>query len=219
MSSIYPGSYLFELLDQELLLLNEKAIFWANQYSLLLSDLHLGKANHFLRSGIPLPTSIHDHDLSKLEKLVDQLPVREVIILGDLFHSKVKEEFQGLKKLVHHSPKLKWTLVLGNHDVLQLDLYDDIGLITTNELIKPPFVLRHQLINGVKENYYPITGHVHPGVSIKGKARQHLVLPCFYFGQAHAYLPAFGAFTGCVPIKPHKNDRLFAITPEKVIDL
>ncbi len=211
------GSISLELLDQNFILLAQRAMFWSNERSLLLSDLHLGKANHFIRSGIPLPTAIHEADLGRLELLISHLPVQEVIILGDLFHSDVKEEIEGLKSLMNIYSHLKWTLVIGNHDILNQERYTNMGFKVQYRVHKPPFILQHELEIDFPQEGYQIVGHIHPGISIKGKAKQQLTLPCFYFAKQYAYLPAFGNFTGCVPLKRKVSDQAFAITSERVI--
>jgi uncharacterized protein len=67
--------------------------------------------------------------------------------------------------------------------------------------------------------HYNLAGHIHPGVSLRGKGRQSLTLPCFYFGRHQALLPAFGVFTGLARIKPVKEDKVFVIVEDKIMDL
>ena len=43
---------------------------------------------------------------------------------------------------------------------------------------------------------YTMSGHLHPGVILKGKGRQALKLPCFVVGKHQLILPAFSIFTG-----------------------
>jgi metallophosphoesterase superfamily enzyme len=64
---------------------------------------------------------------------------------------------------------------------------------------------------------YNFAGHIHPGVSLRGKGRQALTLPCFYFGTNQAYLPAFGKFTGLARITPCKDDRVYVVAEDKVM--
>jgi metallophosphoesterase superfamily enzyme len=60
---------------------------------------------------------------------------------------------------------------------------------------------------------YYFSGHIHPGIRIRGMGRQHLQFPCFYFGGGYAVLPAFGRWTGTVSIDPAPEDNVFAILP------
>jgi metallophosphoesterase superfamily enzyme len=58
---------------------------------------------------------------------------------------------------------------------------------------------------------YIICGHVHPAVRLKGKGKQSMTLPCFYFGEKYALLPAFGRFTGRGIIPVTGNEDVFVI--------
>jgi uncharacterized protein len=107
--------------------------------------------------------------------------------------------------------------VIGNHDILNLERYTDMGFEIQYRIHKPPFILQHELELQFPQEGYQIVGHIHPGISIKGKAKQQLTLPCFYFAEQYAYLPAFGNFTGFVPLKRKVRDKAFAITSERVI--
>jgi len=64
----------------------------------------------------------------------------------------------------------------------------------------------------VGQPYY-FSGHLHPGIRIRGGGRQVLQFPCFYFGAEYAVLPAFGRFTGTVSIDPLPESNVFAILP------
>jgi metallophosphoesterase superfamily enzyme len=69
------------------------------------------------------------------------------------------------------------------------------------------------------QDLYNLSGHLHPGVNMRGKARQSVTLPCFYFGENMGLLPAFGTFTGLARIYPKKNDKVFVIVEEKIIEI
>ena len=60
---------------------------------------------------------------------------------------------------------------------------------------------------------------LHPGVALSGGARDHLRLPCFWFGRSVGVLPAFGAFTGLMPVRAQAGDRLFAIADDRVMEV
>jgi metallophosphoesterase superfamily enzyme len=64
---------------------------------------------------------------------------------------------------------------------------------------------------------YYFSGHIHPGIVMRGLGKQSLRLPCFYFGKMDAVLPAFGKFTGTFPVNPQKHDTVFAIAENKLI--
>ncbi|MGM0738626.1 MAG: metallophosphoesterase [Bacteroidota bacterium] len=62
-----------------------------------------------------------------------------------------------------------------------------------------------------------ICGHVHPSVRLRGRAHQHLTLPCYWMRPDAFVLPAFGSFTGSHTVEVGADDKLWLITPENVI--
>ena len=66
---------------------------------------------------------------------------------------------------------------------------------------------------------YTISGHVHPGVVVRGLGKQSLSFPCFYFGEDYAVLPAFSRFTGTYNVRPQPGDNVFAIADDCVIKI
>jgi metallophosphoesterase superfamily enzyme len=66
---------------------------------------------------------------------------------------------------------------------------------------------------------YFFTGHLHPGIYIRGKSRQSLSFPCFYFGDEFAVLPAFSKFSGLALIEKKKTDTVFAIANNDLIEM
>lgn len=212
----------FPFKGQHLHILPEKAIFWQEQKCLLLSDLHLGKAGHFRKSGIGIPAAIHRHDLEKLENIIQKYNPDRVLFLGDLFHSEMNKEWWDFEIWMQNHPKVHFTLIRGNHDILPPEVYRQSALqLVPEELEFSPFILTHEPLSSknLKEGLYNICGHIHPAVQLKGGAFQRITLPCFYFGLHYALLPAFGKFTGFYQIKPKKEDTVFAIAEDLVLQL
>jgi metallophosphoesterase superfamily enzyme len=81
------------------------------------------------------------------------------------------------------------------------------------------FIFTHHPLESIAEGQYNIAGHIHPGIHLRGKGRQELTLPCFYFGGRQGLLPAFGAFTGLARIYPKKGEQVFAIAEDSVIEM
>ena len=211
------GGHQIEISGQNLILLPEKAIFWVQQNLLILSDLHLGKASHFRKSGIPVPLKVFQKDLDCLSNLLNYYQPESILYLGDLFHSDHNVEFEKFTEWMSQYKMVKMELVRGNHDILPAIWYKDSGIkvypIATQ---KGPFVFAHDPAENLPSNNYVFSGHLHPGVKLRGNGRQSLSLPCFYFGAQQALLPAFGEFTGLAMIRPSKNDLVFVIGDGKV---
>jgi len=208
-----------EILREQFVLYPQKALFWKSQKALLLSDLHLGKINHFRRAGIPVPPKANDHNLELFLELVDTTKPERVICLGDLFHSHYNAEWEAFGEVVRHFSSISFELVQGNHDIMGAYQYARKRIQVHETLRIGPFLLTHHPMDTVPEGHYNIAGHIHPGVSLTGRGRQSVTLPCFYFGDQKAYLPAFGKFTGLARIVPKRQDKVFVVAENKVISV
>ncbi len=200
------------------------ALWWPARRSLLLADLHFGKVGHFRRAGVPLPHSAFDKGLRSIDFLVDVYRPDCLIVLGDLFHSYYNREVEYFRAWRRRQKGLEVQLVQGNHDVLKPALMADLGLINMGEsLLLGDLELRHDPEPAAEHFAQPpsfrISGHVHPGVKLKGYGRQSLLLPCFCFSAQQALLPAFGTFTGLHRIRPGKGDRVFVLSGQRVIGI
>lgn len=202
---------------EDLILSKHRAIYWAAKKMLIISDLHLGKGAHFRKAGIQIPVHVNTTDLNKLTTLILEFTPDILLITGDMFHHQMNSEAELFRLWRLQYPNLKIILIKGNHDLLKARDYSDLAIETYHtEFLCEPFRFIHDQ-PAVTDNYYNITGHIHPGVTIYGKARQLIRLPCFYFGKTGAILPAFSVFTGLSKIKAEKGDLFYVITPEKVI--
>lgn len=208
-----------EILDEQFGLYPQKAIFWKSQATLLLSDLHLGKINHFRKAGIAVPSKANDHNLEVFIDLIQLCQPKRIVCLGDLFHSHYNAEWEVFGEVVKHFSCIDFELVLGNHDIMGKYQYERKGIALHDTLRIGKFLLTHHPLEAVPEDSYNIAGHIHPGVSLRGKGRQALTLPCFYFSERQAYLPAFGKFTGLARIAPKKEDRIFIVAENKVMSV
>lgn len=206
-----------EILEEHFVLYPQKAIFWKAQNALLLSDLHLGKINHFRRAGVPVPSKANDHNLEVLIDLVRLCKPSRIVCLGDLFHSHYNAEWEVFGEVVKHFSPITFELVLGNHDIMGEYQYRRKGIHIHDSLTIGKFLLTHHPLESVPQGAYNIAGHLHPGVSLRGRGRQAMTLPCFFFGENQALLPAFGKFTGLARITPRKEDKVYVVAEEKVV--
>ena len=208
-----------EIFGEQMELLPQKAVFWGRERILFLADVHLGKVNHFRRSGIPVPPKANERNLELIIDLVNLTRPDRVICLGDLFHSHYNPEWEVFGELVKHFVKISFELVLGNHDIMSEQQYVRKGIVVHSTLRIAPFIFTHHPLEEADHEFYNLSGHLHPGVNMRGKARQSVTLPCFYFGENRGLLPAFGTFTGMARIYPKKNGRVFVIVEEKIIEI
>ncbi|TWJ02298.1 putative phosphoesterase [Mucilaginibacter frigoritolerans] len=210
----------FNLLNQDLLLLPQKAIYWQQEKTLIAADVHLGKVGHFRKAGIAVPLNMEQSDLAVLSDLIHEHKPEKVIFLGDLFHSDMNADWDWFILWRSQFPKLQIILIKGNHDIIDDNYYNQLNIILYNELLMGPFLMLHHPLKDIdllKAGGYAFCGHIHPGISLTGRGRQHITLPCFAFGKSQAILPSFGKFTGKVAIRNIKTDKIFAIAKDKVL--
>jgi len=201
-------------------LLSSKAIFLPQQQALLIADLHLGKINHFRRSGIAVPNQPNEDNLERLIALIQESKPARVIFMGDLFHSHYNQEWEVFGQTLKNFPEISFELVMGNHDIMSEYQYVKHELTIHKEPISiEKLLLSHEPLEQIPEGMYNLAGHIHPGVVLRGKGRQGLKLPCFWFGEKQGLLPAFGAFTGLARQKPKKGDRVFVVVEGQVIEV
>lgn len=199
-----------------------KAIFWESPRALILSDLHFGKSGHFRKAGIAIPQTVYKEDLQRLFNLVQHFRPDTLLVVGDFFHSTLNKEAELFARWRQDHDHLKIELIRGNHDILENNWYQ-AQAITVHEqhYTAGPFRFIHESPQeaATVPGQYIFSGHLHPGVRVHGAGRQTLRLPCFYFDEAYAILPAFGGFTGLATIEPSRNSSVFAIANQEILHL
>lgn len=212
----------WNFLNQTLLLFPQKAIYWKEEKTLIVSDLHIGKVGHFRKAGIAIPKTLEQEDLSTLSDLIFECRPSKVIFLGDLFHSDMNNDWNWLELWRSLFPQIQMILVKGNHDILHPEYYLAAGFEITDRYETALFLFVHEPLSldqlDLQEKYV-LSGHLHPGVKLRGSARQNLTISCFYFGLKQAVLPAFGKFTGNYCLKIENSSTIFGIVNKKVVEL
>lgn len=190
---------------------------------LILADLHFGKSGHFRKSGIGIPQNIFKEDLQRLFSQIQFFNPKTVLIAGDMFHSKANKEVDFFLKWRKDMGAVQFFLIRGNHDILSKKMYSEADIkVFENAFSLKNFCFVHDISAHCEETgkgTFTFSGHIHPGVKMKGQGNQSLMLPCFYFGKKHAVLPAFSAFTGLAKIKPVSSDHIFALVENSVIKI
>lgn len=208
-----------ELAGEKLVLSADKIIYWPKRQTIFIADLHLGKATHFRKSGIAVPMTIIKTEINRLENIISKFRPKRVFFLGDLFHSDLNHEWNIFSAFLEQHSELEFTLVKGNHDILQADVYKSSSLKIQDEPLNlQPFILSHHPIEKeqIKVDQVNLCGHLHPGIRIKGKAKSYLNLACFYQEERKMILPAFGSFTGLAKIKTKKESSSYAVLNDSV---
>jgi uncharacterized protein len=194
-------------------LLAEKAAFLAASRTLLVADVHIGKATSFRALGVPVPHGTTSATLATLSALIARWRARRVVFLGDFLHSAhahAPATIGTLARWRREHAALELVLVRGNHDSRAGDPPAQLGIRVIDEpFALDGFALCHH--PRPRRGAYVLAGHLHPCVSLGGRSFDHLRLPCFWLGDEVGVLPAFGAFTGMHPIRGAASERVFAI--------
>ena len=143
----------------------------------------------------------------------------QVYFLGDLFHSSWNEQWENLLLFLGQFPNSTFHLVVGNHDILAKEKYQDPRLqVHPNQIVLGSLLLSHEP-TAPPAGLLTICGHIHPGILLKGRAKQRVRIPCFHYSENVLILPSFGNFTGLSLIKGQKNDFIWGITEDKLIPI
>lgn len=199
---------------QELLLNNQRSIYWPRENVLILSDLHLGKAAHFRKHGIALPTTVNEYDLFRLQQLLVHYQPKQVIIVGDLIHAGANKEVESFRDLTLQFPQTYFSLVKGNHDNNTGKKLDKLGIAHYYDLLRLQNI--HFSHYPVKSENPTISGHIHPGVRIRMPDRKYLKFPCFALTGNLLILPAFSLFTGLDTYSLPEDSVCYAIHEEGI---
>jgi DNA ligase-associated metallophosphoesterase len=172
-----------------------------------------------------VPQAIFKEDMQRLVTQLQLYKPEQVIVIGDMFHSDDNKEHAFFVKWRKDFEQLSIMLVKGNHDVLKDEWYAAARIQLCIEqqgednctLRIGNFIFTHDItgsdLTGGEQELYFFSGHIHPGISIRGIGKQSLRFPCFYFGEKFAVLPAFGRFTGTHGIEPKRGESVYALIP------
>ena len=212
--------------EADIVLLTGRAAFLPATATLLVADLHLGKAATFRQAGIPVPEGSAQADLHRLERLVRATAARRLLILGDLFHARsgcterVYAEFAALRGRLAGTETI---LVLGNHDRAIGRLPATLGLDACLPAVaEPPFFFVHEPSAPLAAGAAPpftVAGHLHPTVALRSPGAGRIADRCFVADERLLVLPAFGSFTGGLRVTHEPGRRLWIARDDGVADV
>ncbi len=223
-----------EWAGEELELLAQRAVWWPRGATLMVADLHLGKAAAFRSAGVPVPAGTTAADLSRLGMLLEATGARVLVILGDLLHAptgRAKETMEAVAAWRAGGGRagVEMLLVRGNHDRSAGDPPRQWRMAAVDGPLEyGPFTLVHEP-RPARKGEWLVAGHLHPAVALEradGRAGG-MKAACFWARGGSAadgrggflILPAFGVFTGMKTVRPRVGDRVFAVGPERVVQV
>jgi DNA ligase-associated metallophosphoesterase len=213
------GSVELHLGGQRARLLAERALWLPDLSTVLVADVHIGKAATFRRLGTPVPEGTTAATLQRLSKLLHATAARKLVVLGDLLHSAharsgAPDATSSAWRARHTEVAL--TLVSGNHD-------RSAGAPPPGwavRVVEEPYALAAglALVHHPREvpGHYTLAGHVHPALVLSSRGPGALRLPCFHLGAHCGVLPAFGEFTGSHAVRAQPGERVFVVAEGEV---
>ena len=208
---------------ERLLLLPQRAVWWAAQSAVLIADPHFGKAAAYRALGQPVPRGTTAATLARLDDVLGTWPARRLIVLGDFLHARggrAPATLALMRAWRERHAALECVLVRGNHDSHAGDPPADLDFRVVDE----PYVfgglaLRHHPHGGPAQRGgpYVLAGHLHPSYQLRGRAHERARLPCFVFTANAGVLPAFGAFTGTWTVAPAPGQRIYVVAHDQVL--
>ncbi len=188
-----PAGHPIELNGARLLAEPSGALWWQDEGTLIVADLHLEKGSSLAAGGALLPP--YD-TIATLERLALSIrpELRRVLCLGDSFHdSRGPERLSepDRTRLKALTELCDWVWLEGNHDP---DLPDGLGgRILKGALGIGPLMFRHIAAKAPAAG--EVSGHYHPkaGVSLRGR---RFAGPCYLYDRRRLVMPAFGAYAG-----------------------
>ena len=213
-----------ELAGETVHLHADRAVHWPRMSTLVIADLHLGKADHFRRAGIALPRGGTSHDLERLDALLQRTHATRLLVLGDLVHGALGDApwLRRWSAWRRGWPQLRVEVVPGNHDrqLMRAPAQPNALDVTVHGAFhsESPFVFIHGHAResaSAEGAGYVLSGHLHPVIRLPGLPR----LPAFHFGPNAGVLPAFTAFSGGSPISAASPGRSFVCAPESLVEI
>jgi uncharacterized protein len=186
--------------------------------TLVVADLHLGKASAFQAQGLAIPEGDSEADLKRLIQVSHWNQAERLIVNGDLFHSPAGLTTQ-IEQLIEEwldQVRVPVQLVLGNHERKLPRIphgMNPVESITCNgvHIVHDP--------KDAPKGVISVTAHWHPLVRIADGKRTALRLPCFLLRGDMLVLPAFGSFTGGQVMEVEEGDRYFVSPGEDVVEV
>lgn len=192
-----------EIAGETMWLLADRALFWARERRLFLSDLHLGKGDVFRRAGIGLPSGGTAGDLERLASAIALTDASSVWILGDVVHGAVHDS--AWRATWRHwrarFPAVAFAALSGNHDRALAGAGLDVELLGEG-VDTGRFALRHE--PDPVPGLHVIGGHLHPCVAIRELGPRRF--PVFWLRPGVTVLPAFSEFTGGCQVDAGSRD-------------
>jgi DNA ligase-associated metallophosphoesterase len=195
------------------------ALYWTDEATLVVADLHLEKGSSFAQRRRPqfLPPYDTSATIERLERLLAHHNPGRVICLGDSTHDSGAAERMDTAdatRIAAMTAGRDWIWITGNHDP---EPPAGWGGSVLREIAIGNIVFRHQAgATPPDADSCEISGHFHPTASVSTRAAR-ISGRCFAGDGRRLVLPAFGAYTGGLNVLDPAIARLFDLAFDVVM--
>ena len=190
----------FEAFGREMVPTTQGALYWVEERTLLVADLHLGQGQSLAARGSLIPPYDTAATLESLAGVIARFEPHLVISLGDSFH----DDAQASRLRVDEKNRLsslmagrRWLWITGNHDPSMeialggevAEVFELSGVHLAHHPIETEKAARERGITAL------ICGHLHPA-AILSRGGRALRRKCFALSARQLILPGFGSYTG-----------------------
>lgn len=182
------------------------ALYWPEERTLIVADLHFEKGSSFAEKGVLLPPYDTRATLAALAAACARHRPERVVSLGDAFHDLRADARMGEEDSASLSALTRaydWIWIAGNHDPAPPRRF---GGRVMETLRLGPLLFRHEPLEGAQPG--EVAGHLHPCGAVRRSGRR-VRRRCFITDGARAVMPAFGAYTGGLSVKDAAFKPLF----------
>lgn len=183
------------------------AIYWQEQNTLIVSDLHLEKGSSGAKKGRLLPPYDSRSTLRRLAAVMDRYDPDRVIALGDSFHDLEAAQRLPRKEadtLAIMQQGREWYWITGNHDPV---VPEWLGGIVCPALTIENIKFLHEPRKGSRS--HEVAGHLHPAARLTRRGAS-VRRKCFVSNGTRLIVPAFGAYAGGLNVLDKAFSPIFA---------
>lgn len=168
------------------------ALFWREQATLVVGDLHFEKASSYHRSGQFLPPYDTAETLRRLAEAVACFAPRRLILLGDVFHDGAAWDRMA------QTDRDRLTVILDGVETIWVEGNHDAHFVPPGQTSHAVYRLGGITFRHIMDeagDVPEISAHYHPAAVIMHRGAR-LRRACFVCAQHRLLVPAFGALAG-----------------------
>ena len=189
----------------------ERSLYFAEERTLVVADIHWGYADSHRRIGNLLPLWGDEQIAKRLQRLLSHYRPARMIWLGDSLHTRPR---RALRKRFSKPSRadIEVIILAGNHDRAwpRIDAPD--------YRLGDCYFHHGDKTRDIETDLTEIIGHIHPAISWSDGAGLRLKVPALVEGKNRVILPSFSEWAGGAPWNERleEGERLWLISQRKI---